>query len=115
MYRCSYLILGSHHMLMIYLYFLFKGPICLTKATSSDKNPDPNKICILPFKWEDQVYGKCAKYRSKNGQEDYFWCATEVGSDGKYVPHSDKWGVCSDGCPKEGKKCKTTVAIANRA
>lgn len=80
-------------------HFLSLDGDCYTIASSGGNNPDPNKKCIFPFRYQGKEFTKCTKY-DNNG---VFWCATQVDSDGEYVSHSNKWGVCAEECPKEGK------------
>ena len=61
---------------------------------------DPDKPCVFPFIWEEEIYYSCTDIRAHFNQ-----CATEVDDEGK-VKWDDKGeylfpyrGTCGPGCP----------------
>ena len=85
------------------IYFFSLDSSCRTISHTSGKNPDANKKCIFPFKYQEKEFRNC----TTAGNTGVFWCATEVSVDGSYV--SGKWGICTEECPKEGNKYNTGV------
>ena len=62
------------------------------------------KPCVFP--WTDPVtgeqYTKCVDKYTDMGS---YWCPTEVGENSLFdlkLSGDDKWGYCSDECPKAG-------------
>ena len=88
-------------------YFLKIDPTCRTKSWNSKKRQGKsfdigNQKCALPFNYKGKEYRKCALMKKEN----VFSCPTQITSAGSsFNPDEnlDKWGVCSDECPKEGK------------
>ena len=79
------------------LNFSSLGSSCRTTKSITSKNPDPNKACIFPFKYQGKEFTDC----TTTNNNDIFWCATEVNSKGEYK--SGKWGVCPEECLHRGK------------
>ena len=86
-------------------FFFSLDAMCRTIASSAGESPYPNKKCIFPFTYNDREFINCIK----NDSNGAFWCATEVDSDGNFENTSDKWGICSEECPKEGKLYNVAV------
>ena len=82
-------------------------PTCRTKYWDGNKSQGKsfgagNQRCVLPFTYKGKEYHKCALMNKEN----VFSCPTQISSSGSsFQPgdNLDKWGVCSDECPKEGK------------
>lgn len=54
---------------------------------------DVGRACQFPFIYEDTEYDGCIYW-----DMDYFWCSTENDENG--VTLANKWGFCSNACPK---------------
>ena len=92
---------------LLAIYFFFLDSSCRTRASKGKKNPDANRACIFPFKYQGKEFGKCTTYKNSGA----LWCATEVSSDGSYVPYSGKWGKCTKECT--GNKYNTGTLTEN--
>ena len=69
-----------------------------------------NKKCELPFTYKGKEHRKCVS-TSIHHSESFFWCPTEVNTDGIYQPDINERGVCSEECPKEGIFFETFIFL----
>ena len=65
-------------------------------ACVTASGPDPNKPCIFPFKYQDQLHDECILQ-----DDNKYWCMTETANSSDVA---SKYGYCDLHCPlKNGK------------
>ena len=84
------------------MYFFIFHPLGSSRCTTTS-GPDPNKLCIFPFKFRGITYNSCTTNGNDPGDTNA-WCSTKVDDSGEHVGDGQgNWGNCETKCQNLGK------------